>query len=63
MTQLLFPEFKARLNLSTQIESELLKEVRIEAKRRKLSLREAVEYGLKAFLEASKQSATKEKLK
>ena len=48
--QLEFPQFKRRVSITVQVEQELIARVRIEAKKRKLKLREVIEYGMKAFL-------------
>ena len=55
-TQLGFPAFKPKQVLTVQIETELLKRIKLEAKRRKLTLRQIVEYGMSKFLEESLQA-------
>lgn len=51
MRQLKLPEFRPKQSLTVQIDSELLNRVRAETKKRSVTLREAVEYGLRSYLE------------
>lgn len=51
-TKIELPQHKPKKMISAEIEIELLKAVKIELKRRKISLREAVEYGLRVFIDS-----------
>lgn len=52
-SQLEFPQFKKKVVITTQVDQELIKLVRIEAKKRKLKLREVIEYGMRVFISES----------
>lgn len=42
--------------ISVRLDEELLEQIKKEIKKREITLTQAVEYGLKTFLEASKKS-------
>lgn len=54
MKQLTFPKLKEKSPLTVQVETELLERVRFICKDKDITLRQAVEYSLQLFIEASK---------